>query len=171
MQPFGGRPVLPQRAACEPLRQPHPVPGRRGPAPAERTPVGVVALEVWVGQRRDEGLLFWVRGCPVPSLRSDSKYPTGLRNGTHQPVALECDQQLVKRHRRVLQRRLLLHQGVDHSDRRQIKKVEDEHVWRHGLDAQRLQLLGREVLEVVGDNRLRPTADGGGQDVPVTRVG
>jgi hypothetical protein len=49
-------------------------------------------------------------------------------------------------------------------------EVDEEVVRVHGLDAERVACVRREVLEIVADDDLGTDPDGGGQDVTVLRV-
>jgi len=87
------------------------------------TPSGVPAsshYKTWAA------LLYRVFGV-LPS--SCSEHLPGLGDRSHQPVVLQRVQQLVERHRRRLQRRLLFLQDADYCSRCQVEKVQDELVW------------------------------------------
>lgn len=61
-------------------------------------------------------------------------------------------------------------QGVDHVGRAQVELVEQEGVLADHMDVVGAGCLWREIAEILGDQDLSATPDGGGQDMPIFRI-
>src|SRR4051794_28704007 len=57
-----------------------------------------------------------------------------------------------------------------HSARREAEQVQDEFIWVPGFNSERVEDSFGKVFEVHGHNDIRPAADGGSKDMPVTGI-
>jgi hypothetical protein len=118
--------------------------------------------ECRLGAGSSDRHLFWLvahRGTRLP-LRADGVGEAGDACGG------ECAQEFVEWPGWVEVGGLLLERGSD-GLRAEVVEVEQEVVGVRRFDAEWLAGVGREVVEVEGDDQLGVGGDGGGEDVPV----